>query len=246
MIVASGSEVDVYFSNTPSFFDLVTLGDTSPLSPSLASLGGHLYLAWKGDGNNNLNVMESADNGFIFGDKYTSPETSPQAPCICADNSNLYIAWSGVGNAELNVAQVVVSGSQITGFSNKVTLSDTSQLSPTLASLNGRLYIGWKGDGNDNLNVMYSSDNGRTFGNKYTSGGNKYAGSVPLCPKRQPLRRLEGRRQRQPQRGPGRRFRQSDHGLLKQGDLGRHQPLKPSARLAQWPALHRLEGRRQR
>jgi hypothetical protein len=32
-----------------------TLGDTSPLTPALASLNGNMYIAWKGDGNDNLN-----------------------------------------------------------------------------------------------------------------------------------------------------------------------------------------------
>jgi hypothetical protein len=146
-----------------------TLSDTSPLSPSLASLNGDIFIAWKGDGNDNLNVMFSTNNGQTFGNKYTSGETSPQAPAICAHNGSIFIAWKGDGNDNLNVAQVNISGSSITGFS-KTTLADTSPLSPSIVSLNGRLYIAWKGDGNDNLNVMYSADNGKTFGNKYTSG----------------------------------------------------------------------------
>jgi hypothetical protein len=146
-----------------------TLGDTSPRSPALASLNGQLFIAWKGDGNDNLNVMVSGDNGQTFGGKFTSPETSPQAPCLAAHNGNLYIGWKGDGNDNLNVAVVDVSGGVVTGFSNKVTLGDTSPVSPALASLGGRLYLGWKGDGNDNLNVMVSSDNGHTFGGKFTS-----------------------------------------------------------------------------
>jgi hypothetical protein len=164
-----GGDVDLYFSNTTSFFNKVTLGDTSPKNPTLASLGGLLYLGWKGDGNDKLNVMCSADGGYTFGNKYTSTETSPQAPSLCAHNGNLYISWKGDGNDSLNVAQVVIAGGKITGFANKVTLGETSPVSPTLASLSGRLYIAWKGDGNDKLNVMDSADNGHTFGNKYTS-----------------------------------------------------------------------------
>ncbi|WP_226990808.1 DUF3344 domain-containing protein [Methanosarcina acetivorans] len=154
---------------TPGFSNKVTLGDTSPVSPTLASLNGRLYLAWKGDGNNNLNVMYSADNGMTFGNKYTSSETSPESPALCVHNNSLYIAWKGNGSNYLNVAQVTMNGDNITDFSNKVTLGDTSPVSPALASLNGRLYLAWKGDGNNNLNVMYSADNGMTFGNKYTS-----------------------------------------------------------------------------
>lgn len=150
------------------FVGKVTLGDTSPKSPALASLNNLLYIGWKGDGNDHLNVMCSAD-GHTFGGKFTSPETSPQAPALCAHNGMLFIGWKGDGNDHLNVARVSLSGTSVTGFSNKATLGDTSPVSPALASLNGRLYIAWKGDGNDNLNVMYSTDNGATFGNKYTS-----------------------------------------------------------------------------
>jgi len=166
-----GGEVDLYYNNAIDYIvdKTVITSDTTPLTPSIASLNGRLYVAWKGDGNDNLNVMYSADNGVTFGHKYTSPETSPQAPALCAHNGNLYIAWKGDGNDHLNVAQVVISGNNITGFTNKRTLGDTSPKSPSLASFGGRLYIAWKGDGNDNLNVMYSADNGSTFGHKHTS-----------------------------------------------------------------------------
>jgi len=34
--------------------------------PALASFNGRVYLAWKGDGNTNLNVMVSTDGGRTF------------------------------------------------------------------------------------------------------------------------------------------------------------------------------------
>ena len=149
----------------------VILGDTSPLSPTLASFNGNLYLAWKGDGNDNLSVMVSTDSGQSFGNKFISPETSPESPGLAVNNGELFITWKGDGNDNLNVAVVDVdlSTGNPTGFSNKVTLGDTSPLSPTLASLNGYLFLSWKGDGNDNLSVMVSTDNGQTFGNKFIS-----------------------------------------------------------------------------
>jgi len=152
-------------------FSKVTLGDTSPLTPALASLNGNMYIAWKGAGNDNLNVMVSTDNGQTFSNKFISPETSPQAPALAAHNGNLYIAWKGDGNDQLNVAIVNIdAAASPTGFSNKVVLGDTSPLSPSLASVNGSLYLAWRGDGNDQLNVMVSFDNGSTFGNKFISG----------------------------------------------------------------------------
>ncbi len=147
----------------------VTLGDTSPVRPSLASLNNRLYLAWKGDGNNKLNVMCSTDGGVTFGNKHTSNERSPKSPALCAHGGNLFIAWKGDGNDNLNVARVATSGNAITGIINKVTLGDTSPVRPSLAALNNRLYLAWKGNGNNKLNVMCSTDNGLTFGHKYTS-----------------------------------------------------------------------------
>jgi hypothetical protein len=166
-----GGEIDLcYNSSTASTFNSkVTLPDTSPKSPALASLNGLLYLAWKGDGNDNLNVECSADNGLTFGGKYTSPESSPLSPALCAQGSLLFIAWKGDGNDNLNVAQVDLAGNSVNGFSNKYVSGETSPVSPALASLNGLLYLAWKGDGNDSLNIMVSADNGASFGNKYTS-----------------------------------------------------------------------------
>ncbi len=166
-----GGEVDLFYNNSAAsvFTGKVTLGDTSPRSPALASLNGKLYLGWKGDGNDHLNIMCSPDNGLTFMGKFTSPETSPLAPCLAVHNGILVIGWKGDGNDHLNVAHVNLSGNTVTGMSNKAILGDTSSLSPSLASFNGRLYIAWKGSGNDNLNVMYSTDNGATFGHKMTS-----------------------------------------------------------------------------
>ncbi len=146
------------------------LGDTTPLSPSLASLNGRLYLAWRGDGNDQMNVEVSTDNGRTFGGKLITSDTSTAAPALCAHNGALFLAWKGDGNDNLNVAQVALNANGApTGLVNKVTMGDTSPVSPTLASSNGTLYLAWKGDGNDNLNVMSSTDAGHTFGNKITS-----------------------------------------------------------------------------
>jgi hypothetical protein len=83
-----------------------TLGETSPASPSTVSFNDRLYIAWKGDGNDALNVMYSTDNGHTFGNKYISSETSPQGPSLSVLGGNLFLAWKGDGNDNLNVAAV--------------------------------------------------------------------------------------------------------------------------------------------
>jgi hypothetical protein len=79
-------------------------------------LNGRLFIAWKGDGNDNLNLMYSTDNGRSFGNKYISQETSPKYPALAVNNGFLFYAWKGDGNDNLNVSVVGQAGPLITGF----------------------------------------------------------------------------------------------------------------------------------
>jgi hypothetical protein len=138
-----------------------TFLDTTPFSPALASHQGFLYIAWRGDGNEQLNMNVSSDGqnftrGHVFG------ETSSQPPSIASTGDRLFIAWKGSGNDNLNIGEValfltmaddVVVNFGIEGLSKKQTVPDTSPNAPGLASFNGQLFITWRGDSNDNLNV---------------------------------------------------------------------------------------------
>ncbi|MDX2100182.1 MAG: hypothetical protein SFW36_20590 [Leptolyngbyaceae cyanobacterium bins.59] len=151
---------------------------TSEQSPALASHNGRLFLAWKGAGNDNLNLMFSEDNGASFRGKKTFPtETSYHAPALVSHGGNLFLAWTGreasTGDGNLNIAKVTFFGNTAGGFGiegleGKVILGDTSEQSPAVASHNGRLFLAWKGAGNDNLNLMFSDDNGASFRGKKT------------------------------------------------------------------------------
>ena len=92
------------------------LQDTTPFTPALASSAGKLFLAWRGDGNDQLNVMYSTNDGAAFANKYISPETSTDAPALVDLGGTLYIGWKGDGNKNLNVAPVGVVGGLVTGF----------------------------------------------------------------------------------------------------------------------------------
>lgn len=141
----------------------IVLGDTSEQSPAIATHNGRLFLAWKGTGNNNLNLMFSDPNGTSFPGKMTFADTSPFAPAIASHNGRLFFAWTGIGEGKLNVAKVTLFGNTAGGFGiegleGKVVLADTSERAPALASYNGRLFLAWKGAGNDNLNLLLSHD----------------------------------------------------------------------------------------
>ncbi|MGE4043592.1 MAG: sialidase family protein [Acetobacteraceae bacterium] len=159
-----------------SLEEKTTVTDTSELAPALASHGGRLFLAWKGSGNDNLNLMFSEDNGATFKGKRTLSDTSHHAPALVSHNGRLFLAWTGRGDGNLNVAKVTLFGNTAGGFGiegieGKVVLGDTSEQGPAIVSHNGRLFLAWKGSGNDNLNLMFSEDNGATFTGKLTLPG---------------------------------------------------------------------------
>jgi hypothetical protein len=147
----------------------ITLGDTSHNGPALAGHDGRLFLAWRGRGDEQLNVSLSNDGGRSFIGKFVSGETTTDPPALASHNGRLMIAWKGSGNKNLNVAKVdrflsTGGGEGVEGFSDKVTLGDSSDVGPALASHNGALFIAWRGRGNDKLNLMFSTDNGGSSG----------------------------------------------------------------------------------
>jgi hypothetical protein len=111
----SGVEYDPLMGRPVFILPPPVLGDTSPVNPALAGLNGSLYLAWKGDGNDNLNVMVSTNEGATFFGKTISPQTSSDAPALATDGTTLFIAWKGSGNDNLNVARVETISVSIEG-----------------------------------------------------------------------------------------------------------------------------------
>jgi hypothetical protein len=140
----------------------IILSDTTDMSTAIASHDGNLYLAFRGSGNENLNLMLSTDNGASFGRKHVSSETATDSPALISCGGSLYITWKGSGNENINVATVDVgtdpANPAITGFSNKVVFGETTDLRPALAQQAGLLFLSWKGSGNDNFNIIFPGD----------------------------------------------------------------------------------------
>jgi len=132
-----------------------TSPETTDESPSMASLSGRLYIAWKGvDSPPHLNVMVSTNGGHSFGNKTTSGETSGSAPSLATHRGRLFIAWRGLPNNQLNVAEVTVDASGSPGaLVRKYTSAETSTSGPVLMSTGNDLFITWRGVGNNQLNV---------------------------------------------------------------------------------------------
>ena len=129
---------------------LVVLEESSDAPPALASHEGRLFLAWKGSGNDNLNLQFSEDD-VSFQGKRVLAELSSAAPALASHPAGLFMAWRGSGNENLNVATVGLFGNTAGGFGiegveGKVVLDDSSPDSPALAAHDGRLFLAWRGD----------------------------------------------------------------------------------------------------
>ena len=83
------------------------VGRPETVQTALASLNGRLYLAWRGDGNDQLNISVF-DGGHHFINKWVGGDTSTSAPALCANAGSLFLSWKGDGNENINVAQVTI------------------------------------------------------------------------------------------------------------------------------------------
>jgi hypothetical protein len=89
-------------------FDSVTKitysGETSSSAPAIASIGKAVYLAWRGDPNNQINVM-GIHQGTGDRHKETSGQTTGHHPAVAEFRGKLFVAWTGEDD-HLNLAQM--------------------------------------------------------------------------------------------------------------------------------------------
>lgn len=126
--------------------------ETSDIGPSLAVIGNLLFIAWKGSGNDNLNVARVqtiVNQGVVvvgpFLNKITLTDTSSASPALAGHNNFLFLAWKGSGNDNLSVS--------LADGTHKFIAPQTSDAAPSLVSHNGGLFIAWKGSGNPQLYI---------------------------------------------------------------------------------------------
>lgn len=149
-----------------SYGNKVTLNETSPYRPAIASWGGatgtRIDIAWMGtDRKHSVNVRLG-----VYGQGYnklTLPEYTFTAPALAVFNGDLYLAWAGTDtNHSLNIIQIIPRGGILT--QNKVTLWQNHSLSrPSLSTdPNGNhLILSWTGTDN---RIRYAvSDNGKQW-----------------------------------------------------------------------------------
>lgn len=169
--------------NGLTYSNLFWTTEKSTESPALAADDTNVYLAWKGDGNDNLNVARiifDDETGTItgFSNKTVLKETSACRPSIASLNNILYIAWNGDGNNKLNVAMSTDSG---VSFINKFVSTETSDQGPSIAAHDGNLMISWKGVNNNRINIAVVANQNAPLPNVF-SGKSVLQDTTPVSP----------------------------------------------------------------
>ena len=111
-----------------------------PQPHSLVGIDKGLFLAWRGVGNNQLNVLQSTD-GITFGNKKTLNETTTARPALAGSNGALLLVWQGVSNNLINIISSTDGGAT---WGNKFTTTQTSYGGPA-AAMFATGFIAWTG-----------------------------------------------------------------------------------------------------
>ena len=146
-------------------------GDFSDARPALAQLNGDVFLAWKGSGNQQLNVAKlqyaSAAGSWgspAIGDRIGIDAISDAGPALASHGGQLVLAWKGVDNGAVNVA---FWNPGTAGFSNILTLGEVTITEPSLVSHDNRLLVAWTGS-DLHLNVAELPAGGSSLTGKVT------------------------------------------------------------------------------
>jgi hypothetical protein len=100
LLLGPGGEVIGYANH-------VQLNESSTEGPSLASLGGALFIAWKASNGPQLSAMFSLTDGNGFQNKGIFNQFSDAAPAIVAHKGKIVQAWRGSGTTSLTVGDLL-------------------------------------------------------------------------------------------------------------------------------------------
>jgi len=123
--------VVTYAKDAVTFPVHFALGDSTDSFPVLTANGNDVYLGWKGNGNNWLNVAKLTydSNGVTGLTNKVWLKSSPWSPGLKAYNGNLYLAWAGDTDNALHT-MVSLDGGQT--FGQEQYMYSLSAAAPTL------------------------------------------------------------------------------------------------------------------
>ena len=146
-------------------------GQTTTSGPALAAFPNQdptqskLYVAFRGDGDNTVNIMSSAD-GQNWGDFLRIPGQTTQgrpALSVFPNQNKLYVAFQGNGSSRPSYTVNIMSSSDGESWDGFLSIpGQTTSAGPALAYFNNKLYVAFRGNGSSRpshtVNIMSSSD----------------------------------------------------------------------------------------
>jgi hypothetical protein len=140
---------------------VIPFPETSDTAVGLAVGGGKVFIAWRGVGNRQINIMWAATTALSFSDadKTTLAETTNVPPALTFTGNGLFLSWTG-DDGRLNVAPVNTTAAHAVSLGTKKTIGDTAVSGPALVGFPRAgasapdLELFWGGtDGDNTLNV---------------------------------------------------------------------------------------------
>lgn len=138
-------------------------GPTTNTSPALASDGTKLYLAWKGDGTDGVQIRDSDDQGKTWGPPtplgaMTKAGTGPR---LVFFKGEFYMAFVGLEDNRIKVKRSA-NGTDW-GDSSQIDTGETSDFEPSLTVFQDALYMAYRVAGGSNKIRIISSEYGRSW-----------------------------------------------------------------------------------
>ncbi|AFZ54074.1 Calx-beta domain-containing protein [Cyanobacterium aponinum] len=137
-------------------------------SSALATNNGVVYLAYKGQSNNNLFLTTSSNQGQTWSNFISLPGgmTTDKPPSIAFYNGVLYLAYKGVGNDQINITYSTNNGQT---WSNQYQISGQSTPdTPTLVVYQGELLVLFTSNDSQSR-LIYTHSNNPQSGNSWSS-----------------------------------------------------------------------------
>jgi len=128
--------------------------------PALATMGGKLYVAWKGIPGDEGIYWTTTVNGTTWAAQQNVANVGTSAgPALAALNNTLYMAWKGI-EGDQRIWWSTFNGS--TWAPQQLVPNVGTSVGPKLAVYNGKLYMIWKGIDGD-PGIWWSSLTGATW-----------------------------------------------------------------------------------
>lgn len=129
----------------------------SPVPPNFAVYQGYLYMTFKGNGNDDINVMRSRDGNTWENQVVLTSLQTPYSPSLVVFEDKLYLIHT-FEDSTIYITPFTGDDDNSISFGEYTALIADAGTSPTPIVFNNKLYIFYIADGDDQINYITLSD----------------------------------------------------------------------------------------